>query len=81
MENKVAHEVTRMRIMIQLEQWRNSIEDLRIQNIVAQSLGDNEEQRKPIHAQMERCVRAVEKLESMLAELNAEQAKDVAPTP
>ena len=79
MTNTVAPEVTRTRIMIQLDQCRNSIEDLRIQNIVAQSLGDNEEQRKLIHAQMERCVKAVEKLESMLAALNAEQAKDVTP--
>jgi hypothetical protein len=65
----VSPEVTRALILRQIDQYKNSIEDLRIQNVVAQSLGDTEEQRKPIRDQMTRCEKAKAKLQAMLGEL------------
>jgi hypothetical protein len=49
----------------QIEIWRNTYEDARIQIIVADAIGDAEA-RPRLRAEMGRCVKATEKLEELL---------------
>ena len=56
MDEQISKELTRERIKIQLQIWCNSKEDLRIQGIVAQSIGDGEERLKLIRNEMARTI-------------------------
>ena len=67
--------MTKQVIERQIYDWTVAKENLRIQHIVAQSLNDTEEQRKPIRDQMIRCELAIEKLNKMLAELDMPVSK------
>lgn len=63
--------ITAAIIRNQLNLWRNTYEDARIQIIVADAIGDAEARPK-LRAEMAKCVKATEKLEELLKTLPKE---------
>lgn len=61
--------ITAAIIKNQLNLWRNTYEDARIQIMVADAIGDTEIKPK-LRAEMARCVKATEKLEELLKALD-----------
>lgn len=65
----VSREITAELIGRQLAMWRNTLEDCRIQMCVADAIGDSEDRKEMIRKESTRCIKAIEKLMAMLAEL------------
>lgn len=64
---EVSNEVRQALIGRQLQQWQNTMEDYRISFVVAETI-DDEQMKERAKAEMTKCVKAIEKLESMLKE-------------
>lgn len=70
----VSNEVKVNLIQGQIEQWRVSMENARIACVVAETIQDAAMKDANVK-QIERCVKAIEKLESMLKELEGTNEK------
>jgi hypothetical protein len=62
---------TRQLIEKQIADWQTLQESLRISMAVAEAIGDGEERKNAIRMDATRCVKALEKLQKMLRELDA----------
>lgn len=69
MDNAVPRAVTVEVIEKHRAEWCKELESFRVAMEVANVLGDPDERRTQIRTGAERCVKAIEKLNSMLAEL------------
>lgn len=70
----VSNDVRQQLIENQLRQWRERMEDYRIAFVVAETI-DDEKMKEGAKAEMTKCVKAIEKLESMLKELEGTNEK------
>lgn len=70
----VSNDVRQQLIKNQLQQWRERMEDYRISFVVAETIGDKQ-MKERAKSEMTKCVKAIEKLESMLKELEGTNEK------